>query len=156
MWYYQVMTDYVKRLVYIDNEQTTKINPLVWPFFIAITIYGLGFLFFTPFDWVASSSLFQSFNGVHTWLPQVWGFFAFIAGLASTTMVLFRKSFLGATAAMSGFLVWLFALIMYTLNGYFLVAVTVAGVNLYFWVFYYFRLRWYLRMKKRGIIHDPV
>jgi len=149
------MTDYVKRLVYIDDQKGIKINPLVWPFFIAITVYGLGFLFFTPFDWVSTSSLFQSFDSLHHWLPQIWGFFAFLSGVAAFTMVLYRRTFLGGTAAMSGFLVWLFAALLYISNGYYLVAVTVAGVNLYFWVYYYFRLRWYVRQRNAGIIHDP-
>lgn len=156
MCYHGAMTDYIKRLVYIDEAEKVKVNPLIWPFFACIIVYGLGFAFFGGFDFVSSSSLFQSFDSVHTWLPQVWGVAALLSGLAAVTMVLFRKAFLGGAAAMNGFLVWLFAVIVYLLNGYLLVAISVGAVNLYFWVYYYFRLHWYLRMKARGIIHDPV
>ena len=149
------MTNYIKRLVYIDAEETTKINPLVWPFFVAIIVYGLGFTFFGAFDWVSSSSLWQSFDGAHHWLPAVWGFFALTSGLSALAMVLWRKASLGSIAAMSGFLVWSFALIMYALNGYLLVSVTVAAANLYFWAYYYRRFAWYNQMKKLGKITDP-
>lgn len=149
------MTDYAKRLIWIDEERTAKVNPLVWPFFMAMTIYGLGFLFFSPFDWVSTSSLFQSFASLHSWLPRIWGGFALVSGLSAMAMVLYRKMVLGGTAAMSGFLVWFFACTVYVMNGYLLVAVTVSGVNLYFWMYYYFRFRWYNRQKALGKIHDP-
>lgn len=149
------MTNYVKRFIYLDASEKARINPLVWPFFFAITIYGLGFALFPDFYFVNSSSLFQSLAGVHDWLPQIWGAAAFISGASALAMVALRRTILGGTAAMFGFLVWLFAAILYAMNGYLLVFLTVSGPNLFFWVYYYIRLKWYLRMKKLGRLQDP-
>lgn len=149
------MTNYIKRFIYVDEEQRTKINPLIWPFFFAIIVYGMGFALFPDFYFVNSSSLFQSLDGVHHWLPRVWGAAGVVAGASALAMVTLRKNFFGATAAMAGFLVWLFAAILYAMNGYLLVFLTVSGPNLYFWVFYYMRLKWYTRAKKAGLLHDP-
>jgi len=55
---------------------------------------------------------------------------------------------------MFGVLVWLFAGITYGMNGYWLVVLTVALPNGFFWVFYYWRLAWYKRAKKAGILID--
>lgn len=150
------MTNYIKRFIYLDDEQNYKINPLIWPFLFAIIVYGLGFALFPDFYFVNSSSLFQSINGVHDWLPVAWGTGAALAGTSALTMVALRRSVFGATAAMLGFLVWLFAAILYLINGYILVLLTVACPNLYFWVFYYMRLKWYDRLRKAGRLHDPI
>ena len=153
--YTAFMTDYVKRLVYIDEMHHIRINPLVWPFLVTIIVYGIGFAFFSHTGWVSSSSLFNAMRSVHHWLPSIWGVFATASGLSAMAMVLLRKSAFGSIAAMSGFLVWLFSLIMYIFGGYFLVAVAVSGANLYFWTYYYFRLRWYVSQKSLGQITDP-
>lgn len=149
------MTNYVKRFIYLDASEKVRINPLIWPFFFAIIVYGFGFALFPDFYFVNSSSLFQSFDSVHHWLPRVWGAAGVIAGVSALAMVALRRTILGGTAAMFGFLVWLFAAILYAMNGYLLVFLTVSGPNLFFWVYYYIRLKWYLRMKKLGRLQDP-
>lgn len=148
------MTNYIKRLVYVDDNNT-KINALIWPFLFCVTMYGIGFTLFPQFSWVNSSSLFQSFFMVHDWLPRIWGIGAVLAGGSAISMMLLRKPFLGGTAAMLGFLVWLFAGILYISNGYILVFLTVSVPNMYFWVFYYFRLKWYIRQRDYGRLVDP-
>jgi hypothetical protein len=32
---------------------------------------------------------------------------------------------------------------------------TVTVPNLYFWVYYYFKVKWYMRSKEAGFIRDP-
>lgn len=149
------MTNYIKRFVYLDDTEQHKINVLIWPFIFATLVYGLGFMLFPGFYFVNSSSLFQSFVGVHHWLPEIWGAAAAFAGSSALAMVATRKSPLGATAAMLGALVWIFAGILYAMNGYLLVFLTVACPNLYFWVYYYLRFKWYDRLRKSGKLHDP-
>ena len=149
------MTNYVKRLVYVDAQERQRINPLVWPFFFATFVYGFGFMFGGQWSGVTASSLWQAFYALHSFLPAVWGACALLAASLALALILTRKYVhLGDFAAMFGVLVWLFAGFTYALNGYWLVVLTVAGPNLFFWVFYYWRLAWYKRAKKAGVLVD--
>jgi hypothetical protein len=149
------MVNYVKRLIYVDATEKQKINPLFYPFLWATFVYGLGFVVFGSFNFVSVSSLFQAFYTIHPWLPRVWGGFAIVAGAAAMALLLLRHGKWGDIASMFGFLVWLFALIVYALNGFWLVLLTVTVPNLYFWVYYYFKVKWYMRSKEAGFIRDP-
>ena len=150
------MTNYVRRLIFIDANEKMRINPLFYPFLLASFIYGLGFLFggITGWTGVTSSSLYTALYGFHSWLPQIWGVGSTLAGGSALTLMLRRKGAYGEAAAMFGVIVWLFAAITYAMGGYWLVLVTVTGPNLYFWVFYYLRLKWYEREKKYGNLVD--
>lgn len=147
------MTNYVKRLLYVDAKGT-KINPLFYPFLFATIVYGLGFSLLGGWSGVNTSSLFGAMSNLHNWLPTLWGVCALLAGGFAVAMMLLRHAPLGSLAAMFGFLVWLFAGFVYLLNGYYLVLLTVTFPNVYFWVFYYMRLAWYNRAKKAGLIVD--
>jgi hypothetical protein len=91
---------------------------------------------------------------IHSWLPLVWGIGAFLAGAFALFMVLYRKVAWGETAAMSGFLVWLFAIIVYAINGFYLVLFSVTIPNIFFWCVYYWRIAWYKRQKAAGLLVD--
>lgn len=150
------MTDYVKRLIYVDNRSKIKINPLFYPFLLATFAYGLGFTAFPWWSGVNSSSLFSAMSAIQFTLPHLWGIFALLAGIFAMILVLFRRGgWLGETAAMFGFLVWLFAGIVYALGGYWMVFLSVTGPNMYFWGWYYIRVKWYERQKAAGHLVDP-
>lgn len=149
------MVNYVKRFVYVDSTETRKVNPLFYPFLVSTFLYGLGFATLNWWSGVSSSSLFQAFFAIHPWLPIIWGVAAVLAATAALVLLLRRKGRFGELAAMFGFLVWLFALIIYAMNGFWLVMATVAAPNLYFWIYYYFKVKWYERQKDLGLLLDP-
>jgi len=148
------MTNYVKRLLYLDQKR--KLNPLFYPFLLATFVYGLGFLAFSWWSGVNTSSLFGAMESLHVFLPSLWGLLAVLAVAFVIILMLRREGhWLGEVASMLGFLVWLFAGFVYALGGYWLVLLTVTGPNVYFWGWYYMRVKWYQRMKAAHMIQDP-
>ena len=139
----------------MDDKGNRKINPLFYPFLFATFVYGFGFLFFGWWSGVESSSLYQSFYGLHSILPAIWGVCATAAGLFAMALLLFRHGAYGHVAAQFGWLVWLFAAIVYGIGGYWLPLFTVAVPNAYFWVYYYFKVKQYERDKEAGLLTDP-
>lgn len=149
------MTNYLKRLVYVDAEGKQKITPLFYPFLFSTFFYGLGFAAAGHWSGVYTSSLFTAMTNLHPWLPLFWGLAALTACVLASILILGRKwPWMGEYAAMFGFLVWLFAGFVYLLNGYWLVLLTVAIPNTFFWCFYYVRVKWYERQKKAGLLVD--
>lgn len=147
------MTNYVKRLVYLDAEEKTKLNPLIWPFILGTFVYGLGFLAFGWTPGVGASSLYATLFDLHQWLPAVWGGSAALTGILAVYCILTRKVHIVSEAtAMLGVLVWLFAGFCYLEAGAWLIALTVSAVYCYFWVFWYWRLAWYKRAKAAGLV----
>lgn len=148
------MANYLRRLLFLDRQ--TRINPLLYPFLWATGIYGLGFAFLGHWSGVSSSSLYTAFALVHHWLPALWGFAAVLATILAIALMLTRYSgHLGHAAALLGFLVWVFAGCIYAINGYWLVMLTVAAPNIYFWAFYYLRVKWYETTRRTGELQDP-
>lgn len=143
------------RLLYVDAELSQRVNPLIYPFLFATTLYGLGFLFLGDWSGVSTSSLFTATIALHKFLPALWGLFASLAGILGFVTLLVRQPFLGEAPSFLGFSVWAFAAFVYILNSYWLVLLTVALPNLYFWVWWFFRVKWYEREKKSGRIVDP-
>lgn len=149
------MTNYVKRILYVDAEESSRVNPLFYPFLVATFFYGLGFGAFSEWDGVSKSSLFQAMYADHPLMPFCWGVLAFFAGAFALILLLTRKrGILGEIAAMFGFLVWMYAAWIYAQGEYWLVLVTVTGPNVYFWGWYYTRVKWWERQKKMGLLVD--
>lgn len=147
------MTEYWKRLVYIDAGQEIRITELFYPFLFSTFFYGLGFSLFGWWSGVNQSSLFICMNAIHAWVPIVWGVGAAVAVILAVILLVGRKwPFLGQYASMFGFLVWLFASWVYILNGFWLVLLTVALPNAFFWLYYYVAVKWYERRKNAGLI----
>ena len=150
------MVNYWNRIRYVDDKHKQAVNPLVYPFLFATIIYGLGFIA-SPIlgTAVSTSSLFTAMGALHNFLPPLWGICALLAGTLGTYCLLTRHTkYISATASMLGVMVWLFATFIYIGNGFFLVTLTVATVNLYFWVWWYIRLKWYQRRKAAGLLVD--
>jgi hypothetical protein len=149
------MTNYLKRLRWLDDKQKVPVNPLFYPFLFATLVYGLGFSLFGFTSGVSSSSLYGALVAMHTVMPVLWGSVAVIAGLLAFYAILTRKTHgVSASAAMMGVCLWLFAAITYLQGGYILVILTVAFPNLFFWVYWYIRLKWYQRQKAAGLLVD--
>lgn len=135
------MTDW-SRLAYVDYKKTQRVNPLLYPFLFQTFVYGLGFSTFFWWGGVSSSSLFQAMLAVHSFIPVVWGGFAVLATLLAVVLFLTRRAgWFGEVASILGFLVWLFAAIIYAMNGFWLVLLTVTGPALFFWTWYYMRVK---------------
>lgn len=150
------MNRYVKRFIYVDDSEERKINPLFYPFLGATFFYGVGFVFFGWSSGVNRSSLFIAMTEMHVWIPEVWGFFAILSVFMAFVLILTRTfPVIGSSAAIFGFLVWLFACWVYILGGYWLMLLTVAIPNLSFWLYYFVRVKWYSHHKEAGTIKDP-
>lgn len=149
------MTNYIRRFIYVDDAERQKVNPLIYPFLFATLIYGLGFALLGDWTGVSTSSLFTAMWSLHNFLPALWGIAAALAALLGVAVTAFRQVHLGEAASMFGFLVWFFAGLIYLLSGYWLVLMTVALPNTYFWLWFYLRLKWYARMKSTGSLVDP-
>lgn len=146
------MTNYIKRLIFVDDAETIRVNPLFYAFMLGTLFYGLGFLAFGWTAGVSASSLFQALEGIHHWLPTVWGIAALSAGLLAFYCILTRQIRVSSPlTAMLGFSVWLFAGFCYLQTGAWLLVFTVAGPYGFFWCYWYFRLKWYMRQKAKGL-----
>lgn len=148
------MTNYVKRLVFVDSAEKIRINPLIWPFFWSTFFYGFGFAVLGNWDGASKSSLYQSFYELDQRAPLVWGIIALLTAGTAMTLVLTRYQPLGSISAMLGFLLWLFASIVYVEGNFWLPLFTVAIPNMWFWCFYYLRFRWYAHEKRIGLLTD--
>jgi hypothetical protein len=150
------MTNYLKRLLFVDDEERQHINILFYPFIFATFFYGLGFSAFGWWSGVSTSSLFHAFMNMHPAVAPVWGACALLAAILAILMVTTRyASWLGSLASMFGFLIWLFAACTYIANGFWLVVLTVAIPNAFFWAWYYMSVKRYARRKDTGQIQDP-
>lgn len=149
------MTSYWKRFVYVSKGSQQRVNPLIYPFLAATLLYGLGFFLLGDWTGVSTSSLFTAMSALHNFLPAVWGAMAALAGILGVATIVARKALLGEVPSLLGFSVWAFAAFVYILNSFWLVLLTVALPNLYFWVWWFFRIKWYDREKKSGRIIDP-
>lgn len=149
------MTNYIRRLIYVDAAETTKVNPLFYAFMFGTLMYGLGFVFFGFTEGVSSSSLYKSLFMLHEWLPRVWGLGALVAGILSFYCILTRQThYISPFTSMLGVMVWLFAAFCYLQTGAWLLVLTITIPYGYFWVYWYFRLKWYLRLKDAGQMVD--
>lgn len=150
------MANYIKRFLFVDEDEKERINILFYPFIWATFFYGLGFAVLGWWSGVSSSSLYKALYVVHPALPPIWGLCALAASMLALSLILTRRrNWLGNTASMFGFLVWTFAAIIYAMNGFWLVFVTVSMPNTFFWAWYYTRVMWYAREKEAGRIRDP-
>lgn len=143
----------VRRFTHLDNN--TKINFLIYPFFLATLSYGIGFLCFGSWaGWIAKSSLFTAMTAIHPWIPFIWGGGAIIAVVAAILFIGTRKFLsIGDTAALFGSLVWIFAAFCYALTGGYLLVFAVALPNLMFWIWYFFRLSGF---RRRGVPNPDI
>jgi hypothetical protein len=137
------MNKYLSRLT--SSERGQKFNPLIWPFLWSTFFYGLGFLLFSSATGVGKSSLFVAMSSLHVIIPFVWGLVALATIVLGFTFLLFNIPPVGQISGLVGFMVWLFAGFCWTLTGGWLLLLTIAAPNMYFWFWQYFSLSFFDR-----------
>lgn len=109
-------------------------------FLAANLAYGLGFSLFHWSDAVQRSSLYQTLNSVHDWMPQAWGWVLTIGALLciidARKMKRRRCRRIGTAL---GMLMWGYASLVYFFTGFYLVFLSVGLLYLTFWMWYYFK-----------------
>lgn len=150
-----MVNKYLTRLIYREQGSTERVNDLVWPFLFASLIYGLGFATLGWWDGVSTSSLYKAMNETDVWLPEIWGTCAALASILALVFISTRKTVLGEVSAFFGFLVWAYAVWVYAEAGFWLVVLTVALTNAYFWGWLYLRTKWHKHARELGKFHDP-
>lgn len=140
----------IKRLLF-DPAGTGR-NLLVHPFFLVTLAYGLAFVFFPSAPFVTATILYQltlvEFGGVAL---STWG--ASLLGLTvlNTTALLFNKYALAKTSAMIGVTAWFYTFLLFALGGFWLQVLVHSLANMYFWIWYYFKISEYQRAHKAPI-----
>ena len=121
------------------------INPLAHVFFYITFIFGAAFTFFGYTDTVRTAVLYaQSERQFGSWSLSAWGVCAMIVTVWNTYIIIARKP--NSAGAMLGFMLWLYAVLIY-LSGDFYFQILVAAVpNLIFWGWWYIRLRRFFRI----------
>lgn len=147
------MTNYLNRLRFLDSKGKIRVNTLAFPFLFATGAYGIGFALFNKFSGVSKSSLYQAMYEVGPHIPILWGILAIAAATLAMLLLITRiLGVVGEASSMMGFLVWLYAAFIYLDGGFYLVLITVALPHVYFWGWYYTRVKWWARTKKaRGL-----
>ena len=116
-----------------------EINPLTYPFFLTSLAYSVGFLLGKG----STSSLYQNMVEVNGAIPELWAIVLLGVVLAAAVTLVVEQEWLGKLASTVGFLAWLFACFMFFLEGNFIIFFAIGLANLFFWVYYYFRVREY-------------
>lgn len=141
------MKTWMQRIIYEDDGH--RFNPLAHIFFYLTFAFGFAFTFFYHTDSVRMSPLLQATDDLlgERSLP-IWGLCAIIVTVANTVAVVRRIDWLVVTAAMGGFAIWLFALIMYAQSGSWFQLLVGAVPNMVFWAWYYLNIKASLRGKR--------
>lgn len=120
-------------------------NPLIYPFLFSTLSYGIGFLFLAGSDAVGLSSLHVAMYSIATWFPILWGAIAILTIVGGLTFLLFNIPPFGKITGLIGFMLWLFAGVVYALTGGWLTLFSVAMPNMFFWIWQYLSLSLFRR-----------
>lgn len=136
------MNKYVSRLYYLRPGEPH--NPLMWPFLIITIALGIAFTFFTGTEPVQASVLYKlTIAHLPDVTASVWGIAALcVSGLQIASNML-RKQWLGRFQTWAGTLLWLYAVMLYGIYGFWLQLFTSGLPNLVFWIWYFFYVRRY-------------
>lgn len=115
-------------------------NPLIWPFLVCTFAYGIGFTFFGWTHAVGASSAYQALSAVGSLFPLAWGIVAILTIVLGFTFLMFNLPPAGKISGLIGFMLWLMIGIAYAIEGAYLVLISVAGVNMFFWAWQYISL----------------
>lgn len=137
------MNKYISRVT--SSARGERFNPLTYPFFLATFLYGVIFVGFAWNEGVANFSLFSIMASIHVWVPYAWGIVAILTIIMGATFLMFDKPPAGKASGLIGFMIWLFAVLCWATAGSWLLAITVAGPNAYFWFWQYLSLSFFRR-----------
>lgn len=110
-----------------------KDAPLVFMFLLTSFAYGIGFALFGSTEAVGASSLFKAMTAVGEGIPELWGIVAIAVVVAFLLGVALNKKAVSSSASFTGFILWLFATIIYGLEANWLTMVSVGLTSLGFW-----------------------
>ena len=132
------MNKYLDRV--LSSQRSQKFNPLIWPFLIAMFIYGVGFSFLSGTAGVDKSSLHISMQEINPYATYIWGGLCIATVIMGLTFLLFNIPPAGRLSGLIGFMLWVFASWCWGLTGAWLLIGSVAFPNLYFWFWQYLSL----------------
>lgn len=122
----------------------TYFNPLVHIFFYITFVFGFSFTFLNDTENIKNVILFaQSEKSIGYFVISVWGVAAMLITIANTYSVVNRK--FSPAPALLGFMLWLYAGVIYGMTGFYFQLAVVGVPNLIFWGWYYVQIRAYGR-----------
>lgn len=141
------MSSFLRSYTHITEDE--RQNPLQYLFFIITFCYGFAFLFFTGSDPVTATVIYQLSTATFGAIAlKVWGFFGLFATIGSMVGIVVRKTWLGNSVSMAGFLIWLYSAILYASGGFWLQAIVLGVVQMLFWAWWYLLVNGYHRRFK--------
>jgi hypothetical protein len=134
------MTELTKRFRF--GAPAEFLNPLAQIFFAINLIDGLSFLFFS------GSSAVQSigFAALAPHLVVPFGVLLLVVSLLNVALLVTNRFYWGTAAAMLGFLVWVFATVLYLTGGLYLAMLIHPLPQVAFWAWYFFAVK---RLKEK-------
>lgn len=139
---------YLRRLVWRSEEEI--FNPLMHIFFFISLVFGIAFTFYPGF-FGADITVLWTLTKIHygtTLVTSGWGVGLIALTILNTCMLMFRRPWMGGATAGLGFMLWLYAFFTYCLGHFWLGAVATSLPNMLFWVWYYFKVKEYHRIKR--------
>lgn len=133
------MNKYFSRVT--SSARGEVFNPLTYPFFLTTLLFGTAFVSYSWFNGVTTTSLFVIMESLGAFVPFVWGVVALATIVMGITFLMFNIPPAGKVSGLIGFTVWLFAGLCWMFGGYWLIAMSIAAPNMYFWGWQYLSLR---------------
>ena len=127
----------------------SPINPMVHMWFFVTLSAGIAFLFFGHTDAVQSSILWQVTNAnLSSHVLNLWGLVAIIVTAVNTWAVYARNLPVGITNILVGVMLWLYAVILYAIGGFWFHVFVIGLPNLAFWSYYYMYMQDFKRIMR--------
>lgn len=128
------------------REPGVKFHPLMHAFLFITLVFGVAYSLDPDVFGLHRSPLYEfSEENLNSKVPELWGAALLLTTALNTVTLGTRWKFIGGFTAMLGFLCWLYASIVYAWVGYPLGLFGIAGPNLFFWTWYYMRVKAYHR-----------
>lgn len=147
--YNMTMNKYIARTT--RSARGELFNPLIYPFLLATSAYGLGFGFLTNTAGVHESSLFMAMTSIGASVPVIWGIIAVLIIIVGFTFLLFNLPPAGKLSGLAGFMLWVFATFCWGLTGGWLLIFAIGVPNMWFWFWQYLSLA---RFRQEDIVDD--
>ncbi len=117
----------------------SRVPPPVHFFFLITFLFGITFIFFSDPLGASQTVLYQETTiHIHEWATNLWG----VAAVTTCFMMLLAFQIRSRRCAVwgtwLGFVVWLYAGVMYLIGGYLFGVLVAALPNLLFWGWLYF------------------
>ena len=131
---------------FVEHDESEKLNPFIHLFMYMTLVWGLCFTFFPVATGASETFLYQltvlqTFSGI----TSVWGIACLVVVVVELFAFNYRKRWLGGSATMMGFCVWLYAAITYGIGGFWFGLLVGAIPQLFFWVWLYITVERYHR-----------